>query len=144
MVGATVSCERVRRSARWLVAACLPPLQTVRNRNRTDVLIVARDDKRPRLSHIWAEDAEVKTPREAVIYHRGNSCRKVCEIDHSFWKAPVYCLCAMKKKRSTKQMLALRCPTCGAAPKERCKLINGQPRTALHRDRRLMAADKPS
>jgi predicted RNA-binding Zn-ribbon protein involved in translation (DUF1610 family) len=89
------------------------------------------------------DGAEVKAaswglyPTEAFL-------QEMCEIDHSFWKTPVYCLSAMKKKRSTKQMLALRCPTCGAAPKERCKLINGQPRTAPHRDRRLMAADKPS
>ena len=143
MVGTTVSCERVRRSAYSLVAARLPPLQTVRNRNRTDVLIVARDDKGARLSHLDGR-CRGQSPLVRPLYHRGNSCRRVCEIDHSSWKAPVYCLSAMKKKRTTKQMLALRCPTCGAAPKERCKLINGQPRTSLHRDRRLMAADKPS
>jgi len=38
-------------------------------------------------------------------------------------------------------VLAVRCPTCGAAPQERCELTSGQSRTEPHRDRRLMAAD---
>ena len=33
------------------------------------------------------------------------------------------------------------CPTCGAKPGEKCKLITGQPRTHPHRDRRLTAQD---
>src|SRR5260370_27125934 len=34
------------------------------------------------------------------------------------------------------QVLAVRCPTCGAAPGEECKLAVGSPRTKPHRDRR--------
>jgi hypothetical protein len=47
----------------------------------------------------------------------------------------------MKKELSPKQILALPCPTCGAAPGEKCELSTGQPRTEPHRDRRLIAAD---
>jgi hypothetical protein len=43
---------------------------------------------------------------------------------------------------SPKQILAVRCPTCGAAPREKCELSTGQPRTEPHRDRRLAASDK--
>jgi hypothetical protein len=48
------------------------------------------------------------------------------------------------KELSPKQMLAVRCPTCGAAPGEKCELGTGQSRTNPHRDRRLVAKDKPS
>jgi hypothetical protein len=48
---------------------------------------------------------------------------------------------AMKKEVTLKQVLAIRCPTCGAAPGEKCELSTGQPRTEPHRDRRLIAKD---
>jgi hypothetical protein len=41
-----------------------------------------------------------------------------------------------------KQALAVRCPTCGAKPSEKCKLITGEPRTDAHRDRRLVVSEK--
>jgi hypothetical protein len=41
-----------------------------------------------------------------------------------------------------KQVLVVRCPTCGAALGVRCELGTGQPRTEPHRDRRLIAAEK--
>ena len=47
----------------------------------------------------------------------------------------------MKREPSLKQILAVRCPTCGAAPGKRCELTTGQPRTEPHRDRRLIAKD---
>jgi hypothetical protein len=47
----------------------------------------------------------------------------------------------MKKELNPKQVLAVRCPTCGAAPGEKCELSTGQPRMNPHRDRRLIAAD---
>jgi len=47
----------------------------------------------------------------------------------------------MKKELSPKKILAVRCPTCGAKPREKCELSTGQPRTDPHRDRRLNAAD---
>jgi hypothetical protein len=48
----------------------------------------------------------------------------------------------MDSKRITKLILAVSCPTCGAAPHQKCKLHSGQPRTSAHRYRRLDAADK--
>jgi hypothetical protein len=42
---------------------------------------------------------------------------------------------------SPKQILAVRCPTCGAVPGEKCELGTGQLRTTPHRDRRLTAKD---
>jgi hypothetical protein len=48
---------------------------------------------------------------------------------------------AMKKEPSQGQALAVRCPTCGAAPGEKCELASGQPRFDPHRDRRLIGAD---
>jgi hypothetical protein len=48
---------------------------------------------------------------------------------------------AMKKETKQKQALAVRCPTCGAAPGKKCELSTGQPRTEPHRDRRLIGAD---
>jgi len=44
---------------------------------------------------------------------------------------------SMKKELSPKQILAIRCPTCGAKAGEKC----GQPRTNPHRDRKYIAAD---
>jgi hypothetical protein len=51
----------------------------------------------------------------------------------------------MKATKSTaKKILAIRCPTCGAAPGEKCELSTGLPRTNPHRYRRLIAADSSS
>jgi hypothetical protein len=45
----------------------------------------------------------------------------------------------MKAKKPTlKQVQAIRCPTCGAGPGEKCELNTGQPRSGPHRDRRLI------
>jgi len=49
----------------------------------------------------------------------------------------------MKKELSPQQALAVQCPTCGAKPEEKCELSSGQPRTDPHRDRRLIAKDRP-
>jgi hypothetical protein len=48
---------------------------------------------------------------------------------------------AMRKELSVQQSLAVSCPTCGAAPGERCELSSGQPRYESHRDRREIAKD---
>jgi len=45
------------------------------------------------------------------------------------------------KKPTLKQVQAVRCPTCGAGPGEKCELSTGQPRTEPHRDRRLISKD---
>jgi hypothetical protein len=47
----------------------------------------------------------------------------------------------MAAKLTTKELKSVPCPTCGAQPKETCKLVSGQARTVPHRDRRLAAAD---
>jgi hypothetical protein len=44
-------------------------------------------------------------------------------------------------KLTPKQILAIPCPTCGAAPGVRCQLATGQSRTGPHRDRRLIATE---
>ena len=49
----------------------------------------------------------------------------------------------MRKELSSRKVLAFRCPTCGAAPVEKCELTSGRPRTEPHRDRRLIAKDQP-
>jgi hypothetical protein len=56
-------------------------------------------------------------------------------VDHGTWGL------AMEKELSPKQILAVRCPTCGAAPGEKCELSTGQPRNNSHLDRRLIAKD---
>jgi hypothetical protein len=43
-----------------------------------------------------------------------------------------------------KETLAVRCPTCGAKPGEKCELSTGLPRTDPHRDRRLAALENES
>jgi len=63
------------------------------------------------------------------------------KIDHSCAWVLGHYLFAMKKQLSLKQVLAVRCPTCGAAPGEKCELSTGLPRIEPHRDRRLIAAD---
>jgi hypothetical protein len=45
------------------------------------------------------------------------------------------------KKPTPKQVEAVRCPTCGVGPGQKCELATGQLRTEPHRDRRLIAAD---
>jgi len=45
-------------------------------------------------------------------------------------------------KAIKKETLAIRCPTCGAKPGEKCELSTGQPRTDPHRNRRIEASDK--
>jgi hypothetical protein len=44
-------------------------------------------------------------------------------------------------KISQVKILAVRCPTCGAAPGEQCELSTGMPRTFPHRDRCPAAKD---
>jgi hypothetical protein len=38
------------------------------------------------------------------------------------------------------QILSVRCPMCGAKPKQRCTLSTGHPSTKTHLDRELAAA----
>jgi len=48
----------------------------------------------------------------------------------------------MNRNQLEKLSLTVHCPTCGAAPEQKCELNSGQPRTTAHRDRRWNAADK--
>ena len=43
---------------------------------------------------------------------------------------------------TTKEILTIRCPTCGAAPGEKCELSTGQPRFEPHQARRFSAVDE--
>ena len=45
------------------------------------------------------------------------------------------------KELTPKQLIAVPCPTCGAAIGEPCELHSGALRSGPHRDRRLSAAD---
>jgi hypothetical protein len=45
------------------------------------------------------------------------------------------------KDLTRKQILSVRCPTCGAATKEACRLQTGDLRAEAHRDRKLAAAE---
>jgi hypothetical protein len=45
-------------------------------------------------------------------------------------------------KAEKEQALAVRCPTCGARPREKCELNNGLPRTEPHPARRLAAEER--
>ena len=49
----------------------------------------------------------------------------------------------MTQELSPKQILAVRCPTCGAAPRQNCELSTGQPRMTPHRERIWIAKDRP-
>src|SRR5580765_2361472 len=45
-------------------------------------------------------------------------------------------------KPTPKQVIAIRCPTCGAAPGQKCELSTGLPRFEPHQARRLAAGDE--
>jgi hypothetical protein len=70
-----------------------------------------------------------------------HNCHKLFKFDHSCAQVLGHYLSAMKKELSPERILAVRCPTCGAAPGKKCELGSGQPRTEPHRDRRLIAKD---
>jgi hypothetical protein len=48
----------------------------------------------------------------------------------------------LSMQATKKEALAIRCPTCGAKPGEKCELGTGQPRTEPHRARRLVTSVK--
>ena len=48
----------------------------------------------------------------------------------------------MDPKQLEKLMLGVRCPKCGAAPRQKCERDTGRLRAAPHRDRRFSAAEK--
>ncbi len=65
--------------------------------------------------------------------------RELFKIEHSFAWVVGHDLFVMKKERGPKKVLAIRCPTCGAAPGEKCELSTGQPRPEPHQERQLIA-----
>jgi hypothetical protein len=69
----------------------------------------------------------------------GHPCKTVVTIEHPCCRGTTHCV-AMRVPQ--KSVLAVRCPTCGAKPGEKCELSTGLPRTEPHRDRRLGAAEK--
>jgi hypothetical protein len=70
-----------------------------------------------------------------------NKTAKVFKVEHSGARGLGHYFRVMPKELNPKQVLAVECPTCGAAPGEKCELSTGQPRTNAHRDRRLIAKD---
>src|SRR6266404_3915004 len=60
----------------------------------------------------------------------------VFKIDQPSFGGLEHHVSVMAKKLSPKAVLAIPCPTCGAAPGEMCELSTGQPRTNPHRDRK--------
>jgi hypothetical protein len=69
-----------------------------------------------------------------------NSFSKLFQIDHPrLWISSN--IFGMKKAPALKSILAIRCPTCGAAPGQKCELSTGRPRTNPHLNRRLVAKD---
>ena len=62
------------------------------------------------------------------------------KIDHSSARASGI-IGHMAKRLTQRQLLAIRCPTCGAAPREGCELSTGFPRFEQHEYRRLTAWD---
>src|SRR5690242_3923359 len=60
-------------------------------------------------------------------------------IDHFVCEQPGI---VIDMKTTQKEASAIRCPTCGAKPGEKCELSTGLPRTDSHRDRRLAASKK--
>jgi hypothetical protein len=73
---------------------------------------------------------------------RGEFFRKKCSELTSFgWCSPGK-IFLLKPQLTSKQILAVPCPTCGVAPDEKCELSTGQPRFEPHQARRLNASDK--
>jgi hypothetical protein len=77
-------------------------------------------------------------PHHRALHHERmlpSECTLVT-IDQSCQRAiPHYVVMKAEKE----QALAVRCPTCGAKPREKCELNTGLPRTEPHPARRLAA-----
>jgi len=64
-----------------------------------------------------------------------------CKVEHFPLRIAASLTTVKAKEPTLKQVLAVRCPTCGARPGEECELSTGQPRAEPHLDRRLIAGD---
>jgi len=62
-------------------------------------------------------------------------------IEHSSPSKRLHYRLVKTKELTLKQILLVRCPTCGAATKEVCELHTGAPRTGPHQDREFSAAE---
>src|SRR5450755_3696573 len=63
------------------------------------------------------------------------------KIDHSCAWVLRHCVSDMQKKSDSRDVLSVRCPTCGVPTGVRSKLSTGSPRITPHRDRRWVAKD---
>jgi hypothetical protein len=81
----------------------------------------------------------VAWPIERAAYSLAANSVALITIEHL---APKQNMHYVAMKVTEKQALAVRCPTCGAKPGEKCELATGQPRTEPHRDRCLAASEK--
>jgi hypothetical protein len=66
---------------------------------------------------------------------------KMSNIEHFSGWGEAHHVVVKTKELTLKQMLAVPCPTCGAAIGEGCELHTGALRTEPHRDRKLSAAE---
>jgi hypothetical protein len=68
---------------------------------------------------------DIGVPLSAILISAGFFfLPKLFKIEH-FRKGLRHCLFVMKKELSPKRIRAARCPTCGAAPGEKCELSTG-------------------
>ena len=63
------------------------------------------------------------------------------KTDHSSAWGLRHYVCGMQKKSDSRDVLSVRCPTCGVPTGVRSKLSIGSPRITPHRDRRWVAND---
>ena len=63
------------------------------------------------------------------------------KIDHSCAWGLRHYVSDMQKKSDSRDVLSVRCPTCGVPTGVRGKLSTGSPRITPHRDRRWVAND---
>jgi hypothetical protein len=73
---------------------------------------------------------------------------KMSNFEHFSGCGRLHYVVVKTKELTPKQILSVRCPTCGAATGEACELHSGALRFEPHRDRKLSAAEavetKPS
>jgi hypothetical protein len=62
-------------------------------------------------------------------------------IEHFPTVEMLHYIAVKTKELTSKQILSVPCPTCGAAIEKPCELHTGALRTAPHRDRKLSAAE---
>ena len=76
------------------------------------------------------------------LHHRHYPTKKMLSLECTLVTIDQRCQRAVLHygvMKTEKEALAVRCPTCGAKPREKCELNNGLPRTEPHPARRPSA-----